>query len=155
MPFKFADAIHNANIDVKTADIDTTDVPDAAADVAAEVASANVVDVHDDANVADVDAANVPDACNGSDVADAAKGLDAPTDVAGVAADNVADAAGVGDDLQNAIERLQVYWGPGSHHRGNDCRLVPRSQQGHRDSFSARRLSARAAAYVTSSALLS
>jgi hypothetical protein len=99
------------------------------------------------ANVADVDAANIPDACNGSDVADAAKGLDAPTDVADVAA--VADAAGVGDDLQNVIERLQVYWGPGSHHRGNDCR------EGHRDSFSARRLSARAAAYVTSSALLS
>ena len=106
-----------AGVDTRVTDVDAADVLDATADVAGDLANVpvvNVVDVHD-ANVADVDAINVPDACNGvntSDAADDAEGPNAPADVTEVAAVNVAGAASVepGDDLQNAIERLQMYW---------------------------------------------
>jgi hypothetical protein len=108
-----ADA-HIVGVDARATDVDAADVLDATADVAGDLTNVPVVNVHD-ANVADVDAINVPDACNGaniSDAADDAEGPNAPADVTEVAAVNVAGAASVesGDDLQNAIERLQMYW---------------------------------------------
>jgi hypothetical protein len=114
---------HDANmasVDARATGVDAANVLDATADVAGDLANVpvvNVVDVHD-ANVADVDAINVPDACNGANTSDAADAADdaerpnAPADVTEVAAVNVAGAASVesGDDLQNTIERLQMYW---------------------------------------------
>jgi len=117
-PFKIADAgnVTDAvdDTDILVAGATAADVLDATAAVAGELANVPVVDVHD-ANVADVDAINVPDACNGANTSDAADDAERPNasaDVTEVADVNVAGAASVesGDDLQNTIERLQMYW---------------------------------------------
>ena len=129
-PFKVGDAdnpndaVDNTDgIDAKTIDIDAADV--AAADVAHVVAAdaANDPGIHvadvQDAKVADdiahVDAADVPDVGNRAGSADPAKGPDGRADVADIPAVNVAASAKVelNDDLQNVINRLQVYWGEG------------------------------------------
>jgi hypothetical protein len=132
-PFKIADAgnVTDPVGDANTADLDATtdsdaaDVSDAAADVAHVVAAdvandpgVNLADVRDTDfadvdNVAHVDAANIPDAGNRAEVGGgAANDPDGSTDVAKVAAGNVGDGnIETPDELQNAIDRLQVYWG--------------------------------------------
>ena len=66
-------------------------------------------------DIAHVDAADVPDVGNRAGGADPAKGPDGRADVADIPAVNVAASAKVelNDDLQNVINRLQVYWGEG------------------------------------------
>jgi hypothetical protein len=129
-PFKIADVgnITDPVGDVNIADLDATtdsDVSHATADVAHVVAAdvsndtgVNVTDVRDTDfadvdDVAHVDAANIPDADNRAEVGGgAANDPDGPIDVAKVAAVNVGDGnVETPDDLQNVIDRLQVYWG--------------------------------------------